>query len=125
MPKRNRMIIFAVITVVVVAAPISIYEILSPEPIQQITYSSHNLTYTIVGTCNTYSRYPYIYDQNLTGYYYISQNGENVSSLRMINSLNSMKMGSVFFGPTLYVNVSGMFQSDHRSFKLLINVNLT
>ena len=122
MEKRNRMIMFAVIAVIIVAAPISIYETLSPQPIPQITYSSHNLTYTMVANVSYYS-YGF-YRENLTAYSNITQKGGNISTLKMVVYFNPLYEGGNF-NIWCRVNVSGIFQSDLHPSKMLINLNQT
>ena len=122
MEKRNRMIMFAVIAVIIVAAPISIYETLSPQPIPQISYSSHNLTYTMVANVSYYS-YGF-YRENLTAYSNITQNGGNVSTLQMVVYFNPLYEGGKFF-MWYHVNISGIFQSDLHPSEMLINLNQT
>ena len=120
--KSTKMIMFAVIAVIIVAAPISIYETLSPQPIPQITYSSHNLTYTMVANVSNYS-YGF-YRENLTAYSNITQKGGNVSTLQMVVYFNPLYEGGKFF-MCYHVNVSGIFQSDLHPSKMLINLNQT
>ena len=124
--KRNRMIIFAVIAVIIVAAPISVYETLSPQPMPQISYSSHNLTFTDVGDCHNYTWFPFVYVQNLTAYSNISQKGGNVSSMKMVNWFSAQKLkGSSQLFVRLYVTVSGVFQSNLHPKMMLMNINMT
>lgn len=120
--KSTKMIMFAVIAVIIVAAPISIYETLSPQPIPQITYSSHNLTYTMVANVSYYS-YGF-YRENLTAYSNITQNGGNVSTLQMVTFLDTQYEGGNF-NIYCHVNISGIFQSDLHPSKMLINLNQT